>query len=721
MNEQARSLGRSVVAGARIGAAVWLLFAACEYGLWRLAPQFSRSYCSDASLAWNRDLLFFALYPAIGAAAGIIFACACRFLRARSTWLQTADDEVLVGVLSLIGVALATSAGVAVQIELRGLGRALCVAPLIVAIGLSALAISIARGSRSGLAGSPWLIVVLLLAVPWLTTRPGIGIDPRIPIYGCALLYLMLVGALALREWMTRRPEVTEPTLPPRPGSSRRWLLTAAASAGAVVTAAVFLDSAAYVPAPRPEGSTVDATHPNVILIVLDTARAENFSLYGYPHNTTPNIGRFAREATVYTHAISASNYTLSSHASLFTGLMATSHGAHPTDPADRHRVSGEPGLANGFVTLAEILAKRGYVTAASMANYLFLSQGYNLDQGFERFAVLSYRCAAPSPRPLFRRLLAGASGQPDETTSATPYHNAAQVNEDAFHLLDRLARRNQRFFLFLNYMDVHFPYAPPAPFDALFPGKGAPIDRDAYFDLRNAVLRGDRTVTEAERRHLLSQYDGALAYLDGEIGRLLGELKREGVYDNSLIIITSDHGEAFGEKGYIEHGTSLYQDQVHVPLIVKYPRGGRRGVVEEYVSGVDVMPTVLDVIGSKPPTEIQGKSLRLMDVPSRAIITESFPRETFQHFGPRFQRVERAIFEGPLKLIGRAGGGPEVYDLRDDPHETRNLYQPDRPEAIALQAKLDAWLAANATHQGGAPVTDPETLERLRSLGYIK
>jgi arylsulfatase A-like enzyme len=716
-NSPTDSLRGRIAIGAVFGASAWLALAAVEYVLWSLTFQFSRSYCSNTSLGWAEDLEILACYPIVGALTGAVSAALFHKLGEKIGWLGHGPSERSLDTLASATLALATSAGVALQIELRGMGRALFLAPLGLGFGLLALTLWTWRGHRRAPGTSPWFVSALLLGVPWLATRPGFFRDARTPIYGASLLCLCIWGASILIGQRRKDPDRVQNGPEQRVRPIRRLAWAASAAALAVLVGAA-LALAAHLPGIG-ERVKPDAASPNVLLIVLDTARAQEFSLYGYGRDTTPNIARFSRDATVFTNAISASNYTLSSHASLFTGLLPTSHGAHPKAPGPRSRQhAGEPGLAARFVTLAEMLAGRGYYTAASISNFLFLSQGYNLDQGFERFAVLSYRCAAPSPRPLLARIVGRQSV--DERV-ATPYHNASQVNHDVFDLLGRLTKRPQRFFLFINYMDVHFPYSPPSPFDVRFPGKGAPIDRDQYFELRNAVLRGDRTLTPSERDHLISQYDGALAYLDVEVGELLERLKQLRIYDNTLIVITADHGEAFGEKGYLEHGTSLYQDQIHVPLIVKYPNSDRKGVVDDFVSTIDIVPTVLQRVALPQPAALQGRDLQSLPATPRPIISEAYPREAFQGLGTRYQHVSRAIFQGRFKLIASSADDLELYDLGVDPKETRNLEKTQTQEGDELKARLAAWLSAASPQEGGAPVTDPETLERLRSLGYIK
>ncbi|NIO20031.1 MAG: sulfatase-like hydrolase/transferase, partial [Candidatus Aenigmarchaeota archaeon] len=180
------------------------------------------------------------------------------------------------------------------------------------------------------------------------------------------------------------------------------------------------------------------------------------------------------------------------------------------------------------------------------------------------------------------------------------------------FTLLDMVRDRRRPFFLFINYMDAHWPYIPPRPFDKLYPGKIKRFTTERYGSLINVVLQQKRKMTKQEYSHLLSQYDGAITYIDFHIAKLTERLKKLGKYQNSIIIITSDHGEAFGERDLIGHGVSVYQDQIHIPLIIKYPNSREKAIVNKLVSLVDLMPTLLTVLDYEIPARNQGQSLKV-------------------------------------------------------------------------------------------------------------
>jgi arylsulfatase A-like enzyme len=284
---------------------------------------------------------------------------------------------------------------------------------------------------------------------------------------------------------------------------------------------------------------------------------------------------------------------------------------------------------------------------------------------------------------------------------------------------LGQLAGR-EPFFLFLNYMDAHSPYAPPQPFSGRF---GAPSRSMSGHDLDGLVRAVDfreRTITDAQQRDLKAAYDGGIAYLDEQLGILFDALRRAGSYEHTLIIVTSDHGEAFGEKSLLGHGTSVYQDQVRVPLLIKYP-GQRKAIeISALASGVDLYPTVMEAVGAPRESYMAGRPLQLVSTQSaRAIFTESYPWPQWPD-SPRFRRTERAMFRDSWKLILSTTGGQELYDLSTDAGENRNLMG-ERPEVAAqMGAVLSAW-QKNLVPVNGPSGIDKDTLDRLKSLGYLQ
>ncbi len=300
-------------------------------------------------------------------------------------------------------------------------------------------------------------------------------------------------------------------------------------------------------------------------------------------------------------------------------------------------------------------------------------------------------------------------------------FWTAADVNRRALSFLEAAGSTGKPFFLFLNYMDAHNPYVPPPPFDTRYGALDSSFRWSGYSLLRDAVsIRRARTMDDRTRAHLESQYDGAIAYLDQELHELFARLRVLGLYDNTLIIVTSDHGEGFGERSMVGHGLSLYQHEVHVPLMLKYPHSAAGTVVDTPVGSVDILPTVLDVIGSPTLPGLDGISLRRApSVGQRWILSESSRLSSVIGGSTRLQPVEIAMVNGSLKLIARNDGHAELFDLSTDPHEGTDVSR-GRSLPQGWQLIMNGLTGIEPGSENQAP-PDPMLLERLRSLGYLR
>ncbi|MBN2475881.1 MAG: sulfatase-like hydrolase/transferase, partial [Pirellulales bacterium] len=393
---------------------------------------------------------------------------------------------------------------------------------------------------------------------------------------------------------------------------------------------------------------------PNVLLVSIDTCRADHLSCYGYKRPTTPNVDAVAHDGAMFKTAISPVPLTTPAHSSMLTGVYPPTHGV---------RLNTYDRLADSNVTLAEILREAGYQTAAFVGAFP-LDSRFGLNQGFDTF---DGRFAEDENKVIFS-------------------HRAGEkVNRPALAWLDDHATRP--FFLFLHYFDPHLPYEPHPPHTS------------PYAD---------------------DPYAGEIAYVDHCIGRVLDRLRVLGAYDNTLVIITADHGESLGEHGEADHGFFVYQCTLHVPLVIRMPHY-RKGVqVEGNVSLVDIVPTVLDLLGLKAHGKVEGMSLRAAleggPVPDgqRAIYGESLYAGTFG-CSPL-----HSIIEGPWKYI--LAPRAELYDLTEDPGERANVVGKQPHVAQRLRGRLEAMLEKleTAALQRGPSTVDPETVERLESLGYL-
>jgi arylsulfatase A-like enzyme len=537
----------------------------------------------------------------------------------------------------------------------------------------------------------PWTVALLLCAPAWVMT--DLAADASRP--ARALGFTAAAGAILTVAFRTAK------------GRARPWVFTAASGVAMVATLAAV---ARVGPDPPREAGATIATpvshRPNVLFVTLDTVRAGHLSLYGYPRDTTPHLRRYAESATVYTRAIAPSNMTLATHASLFTGLAASEHRAH----YDAGRPTGRP-LGTAMPTLAGIFVKRGYDVSMVAGNYGFLGKGFGLDRGFSWVDARPRRStlgviSAGSVRGAFRGILCRSLGLWPETD--TRARAADEITDLAIVRIDRARALGRPYFLFVNYFDAHERVLVPPPWAGSF---SAPPARPtgALFDALLREMNGTGRVDLAprDRENLVARYDETLAYVDASLDRLLAHAAGRDADEDTLIVVTSDHGEAWGEHGAIGHGSSAYQEQVWVPLVVRRPHQKTKNVVQATVALAGLFALVAGDVDE----------LRT-DAP---IVSESFPlAPTADKPGVR---GGRALFSGNDKLIRGSGGRVELYEAWQDPAESRDLAgSPASAETLSgMTATLDRWIAAHP------PVRSPETPEsredrtRLRALGYLQ
>jgi arylsulfatase A-like enzyme len=454
---------------------------------------------------------------------------------------------------------------------------------------------------------------------------------------------------------------------------------------------------------------------PNILLIVMDTVHADHLAVYGYERETTPNLRELARDSMIYSNAISASDITLTSHASLFTGMYPSWHGAY----CDPKNAAYGRAISNSYPTVAELLHSAGYQTSGVAAN-LYLRADFGLERGFDRFRI-------PRPVPLLaaenafmlrRTLRRGLSLLVDTAQFDRLYALGEDINSELFADFAAYSRPGVPAFLFVNYMDAHFPYVPPSPYDIRYPGRRSGMTQDDLESEQKLLVSGNSEVP-AYRSHCVSQYDGGIAYVDRQVGEVVTWLKRHGAYDNTMIVITSDHGESFGERHRVGHANSPYQNLLHVALIVKYPHQTRRGTEEHPVSLSDVAPTILDAAGIAAPQTMQGRNLTA--VGDREIFSETFPCPVAHSPDCPNGCTARAIFSWPYKFITSSNGHRELFDLSSDPTERRNLYVQKPARAEQLAGRLSAWMKSMPQQSRETHTLSPEDLRRLKSLGYVQ
>jgi arylsulfatase A-like enzyme len=417
---------------------------------------------------------------------------------------------------------------------------------------------------------------------------------------------------------------------------------------------------------------------PNVLLLVLDTVRALSLSAYGYERATSPVLAALAQRGVRFDRAVATAPWTLPTHASLFTGRYPHEMSAGWSVPLD-----------GTFPTLAERLTSMGYSTGGFAANLRYCSYEFGITRGFGYYrdydVSVSEMWRSSSITSAFGLWLTQRLGG----YNAPGRLWADRMNERLLAWLDdeALRERERPFFAFVNYYDAHGPYDPPeAPFDTLFSGKEPPT-RDS----------GSRDFTAEEVAGLLDAYDASIAYLDRELGRLFAALEQRGLLENTIVIVTSDHGEEFNEHGQMNHGNTLYFPSVHVPLIVAGP-GIPRGVqVADPVTLRDVPATVLEFVRAGVEAQLPGRSLSAF---WRAASDSSGGAERSPVFAevdyarnlpasiPVSQGAMKSVVEDGHHLIRAADGAEELFDVRSDPWERRNLMRDTSRSGILERAR---------------------------------
>ncbi|MHC4230593.1 MAG: sulfatase-like hydrolase/transferase, partial [Planctomycetota bacterium] len=392
----------------------------------------------------------------------------------------------------------------------------------------------------------------------------------------------------------------------------------------------------------------------NVILIGIDTCRADYLSCYGFGRKTTPNIDAIAETAALFENVISPVPLTLPSHCSMMTGTIPPYHGVHCND---------NYWLNGSNVTLAEVLKENGFATAAFVSAFVLDSQ-FALDQGFDTYY---------DNFDLQMAGLKASERRADKTTRLA---------------LDWLDNHSEdRLFLFVHYYDPHSDYEPPEPFASKFSD---------------------------------NLYAGEIAYTDHYIAKVINKLKSLGIFDSSLIIITSDHGEMLGEHGEDEHGYFIYQSALRVPLIFRLPGQRKAQRIKDLAGLVDIVPTVCSLLGIQPPAPYHGRDLSVYlrgsdtSPPQRFIYAESLYPTKY----------------GVNSLLGVVGDRykyiqttrPELYDLELDPAESNNLIFSRPNLACMLRDQLKQTLEENIRklEPDARTAPDDETIRRLESLGYV-
>lgn len=508
---------------------------------------------------------------------------------------------------------------------------------------------------------------------------------------------------------------------------------------------------------------------PNIIFMVLDTQRADRLSCYGYQHETSPQIDALAADATFFSYGVSPAQWTVPSHASMFTGEYPPVHGTQQTSSV----------LPDSLPTLAERLRDGGYFTAAYCNNPLVGVVNNGLRRGF--YSFLNYSGLLTSRpnqagirlnligryRQFFKRLLGRVVHRIQDSfahsdallslalsplmvplwqTALNFKGNTKKSLNDAASLL--IERKNlpeeQPIFCFINLMGAHMPFHPPRRSIERF-APDVLRDKEAQIYLRRfnsdpfGWLTPLASPMAAKHKAILDgMYDAEVATQDEQVGAFVNRLRENGVLDNTLLMVVADHGEHLGEKSLMGHSISLYKELTHVPLIIRDPSGSlpRGGSVNQVVSTRRIYHTALTAAGLADETE---EALTLQNTTTDAdkgwVFAEAVPPQNVINLMHRhnpelieahhYDQTRRAVWNGSYKYIVTGNKLRELYHIIDDPQETSNLCETEPEKATTLYERL-IWFEhhTTSTAQSAGHITeqeDPQVLHRLRALGYLE
>ncbi len=453
------------------------------------------------------------------------------------------------------------------------------------------------------------------------------------------------------------------PAAPPRPHMFR-WYIGIAVVAAAVTAAAVWrsFPRAVISANGQPLGHLPAGVRPsdlNLLLVTLDTTRADRIHAYGFDGIETPNLDRLAREGVLFEQAVAPAPLTLPAHSSIFTGKFPPAHGV---------RDNGGFFLDDRETTLAERLQARGFTTGGFVGAYV-LDHKWGVAQGFQTyfddFDLTKYQS-----------LSLGSVDRPGN-----------EVADKALAWLAGAAR--SRFFGWVHFYDAHSPYEPPEPFASRY--RGHP-------------------------------YVGEIAFVDSQVGRLLSFLDEHDLAKNTVVIVMGDHGESLGEHGESTHGFFVYQSTMHVPLIIRAPydsMSGRR--VADTVRSIDILPTAMELLGVNTGEQFAGASLvPLLTGAKRELGLSAYSEAVYPRFHFGWSDL-RALTSGRYKYV--AAPRPELYDLQNDPAEAKNIYPERQALGDRMMQELTALersMSAGAAEARPAVEVDPDARQRLAALGYV-
>jgi len=459
---------------------------------------------------------------------------------------------------------------------------------------------------------------------------------------------------------------------------------------------------------------------PNIVLISLDTVRADHLSCYGYARSMTPNIDALASEGTIYRRNFSTGVWTPPGHASMLTGLYVSEHGVYDTKK-----------LADEIPTIATTLKESGYQTAGFVCNSQ-VGELVGFDKGHDRFVEVWKGLETTS---ITEKIAKGLARRLREKRGFADM-GARHTNAGLKNWIERHIEKDEPFYAFLHYIEAHNPLAPPRPFNIEYP-KGMDIERVKKVAHNPLIcFIEDLPLTDEEVRLIIDLYDAEIRYLDATIRGVVDMLKANGLYDNTMIIITADHGEHFGEYDLWSHVASLYREVLNIPLIIKYPAGvPHLSEVTAYTQLVDIYPTVMEIagVGAEKGNAVSGKSLVQRDG------AEAFHDYVFAEWEGRvpyfIQRNSRGdknavdiealkvqmsmAQDRSHKLIVKSNGDELLFDVSEGTDKPCDIAG---NEAVRDRLREEVIKRSKAFEIGGKDErkVNKEIEENLKALGYL-
>jgi len=420
----------------------------------------------------------------------------------------------------------------------------------------------------------------------------------------------------------------------------------------------------------------------NIILITIDTLRADHLSCYGYYRNTSPKMDKIAKGGVLFQNAIASSSFTPPSMATIFTSKNPSSHGVKH-GVFNKGNVYNQEVLLGSFVTLAEVLKGNGYATFGFHTNP-HLSSEFGFAQGFDFFKQYNFV-------------------------------DAKELNTEVLKFKEKI-ESGGKYFLWVHYFDPHWPYFKREPWISSYSLYNGPVGEKGS-DIKMWPEKFAEKMHLKEDKNLLSymvaRYDSEINFVDKYVGELINSFKND---SHTLLIITSDHGEEFFEHGDFTHGFQLYEESIRVPLIINFPSKIPEGMkVQTQVGIIDIMPTILDILDIKTSNEFEGKSI--IPLISQNKKGERILYSELYRFG---KKLVCARFKNCKYIYNIKENKEEFYDLNSDPNEKSNIISKNEIMVVGLREGVKALVSSSKGLKTKEKPVGRDVLEDLRSLGYI-